>query len=193
MPSTVSPSSKEKTSIPGGVLVLLKMEGNQYRFWLDVLTGPPGYNRGETDGTITFYGDTAFFDNTFEDAENPCILKFRKSGKSISIMSRAASFNCGFGNGVHADGIYEWQKQQETLSNQWLRKQYPQSAFFKADAGQVELFKDENTSQSFNPKKMLVKGNSFLHITETENSIYTEFIAADGSFTYGWIKKTAIR
>jgi len=45
---------KNKSAIPGGQLVLIRMEENKYRFWLDVLTGPPGYNRGETDGTIVF-------------------------------------------------------------------------------------------------------------------------------------------
>lgn len=180
---------KEITSVPGGVLVLLKMEGNQYRFWLDVLNGPPGFNRGETDGTITFKNDTASFDNTFEDAENPCILKFKKTGKIITINSGSTSFNCGFGNGVNADGEYKWKKKQETLDNVWLEKQYPQAPTITLQQ-QVELFKDENGTQSFSPKKYLAKGSTILNIAETDVSTYTEFIETDGTFKYGWIKKT---
>ncbi|HMU47046.1 MAG TPA: hypothetical protein PKC72_11800, partial [Chitinophagaceae bacterium] len=93
MPLENNTAAKEKSAVPGGRLVLIKMEGNQYRFWLDVLTGPPGYNRVETDGTITFRNDTASFDNTYEDAADPCILKFKKTGKTISINSQSTSFN----------------------------------------------------------------------------------------------------
>ncbi len=183
---------KEITSVPGGVLVLLKMEDNQYRFWLDVLNGPPGFNRGETDGTITFKNDTASFDNTFEDAENPCILKFKKTGKIITINSGSTSFNCGFGNGVNADGEYIWKKKQEPLDNNWLKKQYPQAPTIILRQ-QVELFKDENATQPFSPKKYLAKGTTILNIAETDVATYTELIAADGSFKYGWIKKTGVK
>jgi hypothetical protein len=183
---------KEITSVPGGVLVLLKMEGNQYRFWLDVLNGPPGFNRGETDGTITFKNDTASFDNTFEGAEKPCILKFKKTGKSITIDAESTSFNCGFGNGVNADGDYRWKKKQEPLDNNWLKKQYPQAALITLVKEQVELFRDENTKQPFSPKKYLGKGTSILNIAETDAAVYTELIEADGSFKYGWIRKIAL-
>ena len=72
-----TPSKTEKIAGPTGKLVLLKMEGNKYRFWLDVTVGAPSYNAGETDGTITFVNDTASFDNTFEGASQSCILKFK--------------------------------------------------------------------------------------------------------------------
>ncbi|MEO5946768.1 MAG: hypothetical protein ABIP79_08120 [Chitinophagaceae bacterium] len=184
---------KEITSVPGGVLVLMKMEGNTYRFWLDVLKGSPGFNRGETDGTIIFTGDTASFDNTFENAESPCVLRFQKKGQTITIHSQSTSFNCGFGNGVTADGVYRWKKQQVTLDNQWLKKQYPQASTFRVEDDQVELFRDESASQSFTPKLFFKKGDSFINITESEKNIYTEFIDAGGSFKYGWVRKLAIK
>ena len=62
-----NPPETEKQRGPNGQLVLIKMDNNQYRFWLDVTLGWPNYNVGETDGTITFKNDTASFDNTFED------------------------------------------------------------------------------------------------------------------------------
>ena len=180
---------KEITSVPGGVLVLLKMEGNQYRFWLDVLNGPPGFNRGESDGSITFINDTASFDNTHEGAENPCILKFKKTGNTITINSESTSFNCGFGNGVNADGEYSWKKKQELLNNDWLKKQYPQAAMVTVQ-NDAELFKDENATQSFKPKKYVTKSMSILNIAETIDVVYTEYIDMKGNFIYGWIKKS---
>lgn len=184
---------KDKTAVPGGYVVLVKMEDSKYRFWLDVLTGPPGYNRGETDGTITFVNDTASFDNTFEDAENPCILKFKITGTTITINSQSTSFNCGFGNGVNADGDYPRLKTQPVLDNKWLRKEYPSTPYASVTANKAELFQDENCMVPFTPKRFFNKGDSFLSIAETAKSVYTEYFIAPGKFTWGWIKKSDVK
>lgn len=180
---------KDKMAVPGGTLVLLKMEDNKYRFWLDVLNGPPGWNRGETDGTITFSNDTASFDNTFEDAEHPCILKFKVSGNTININSQSTSFNCGFGNGVNADGDYAKLKTQPVFDNGWLKKEYHESPAFIVKANKAEVFQDENGLRPFDKKQYFVKGDKLLSIAETGKTIYTEFITPSGKFIYGWIKK----
>lgn len=192
LPADKNQPPKNKSAIPGGQLVLIRMEENKYRFWLDVLTGPPGYNRGETDGTIVFENDTASFDNTFEDAENPCILKFRRSGPTIHIDSQSTSFNCGFGNGVNADGEYTRLKTQPVLDNKWLRQEYSSSPYAIATAGKTELFQDENCLVPFIPKRYFSKGDSFLSIAETVKSIYTEFIPSPGTFIWGWIRKSDV-
>lgn len=184
---------KDKSAVPGGQLVLLKMEGNQYRFWLDVLTGAPGYNRGETDGTVSFVNDTASFDNTFEDAIDPCVLKFRRSGKNIIISNKAASFNCGFGNGVSADGEYKWLDNQVVLNNAWLKKQYPHSGTLKVGAVKAEMYRDQDGMQSFPAKRYLSKGDEFISIAETEKTVYTERITPDGTLQYGWLRKSDIK
>ncbi|HRX93887.1 MAG TPA: hypothetical protein P5158_07225 [Chitinophagaceae bacterium] len=193
MPLENTVSEKEKSAVPGGRLILIKIEGNQYRFWLDVLTGPPGYNRGETDGIITFVNDTASFDNTYEDAENPCILKFQRKGKTISINSQSTSFNCGFGNGVSADGEFTWLEKQETLNNEWLKKQYLNAPVLEIKSGKAQLYHDQDGFQSFYPKKYLSKNDSFMNIAETETTVYTEFIDAVGNLTWGWIRKSDIK
>lgn len=192
MPVSKTQPPKDKTAVPGGHLVLIKMEDNKYRFWLDVLTGPPGYNRGETDGTIAFVNDTASFDNTFEDAEHPCILKFKLTGNTISINSHSTSFNCGFGNGVNADGEYPRLKTQPVLDNKWLLKEYSNSPMATAASNKTELFQDENCLVPFTPKRYFIKGDSFLSIAETTKSIYTEYIPSAGKFIWGWIRKSEI-
>ncbi len=184
---------KNNSNIPGGNLVLVKMEGSKYRFWLDVLIGPPGYNRGETDGTIVFKNDTASFDNTFEDATNPCILKFKISGNTININSLSTSFNCGFGNGVHADGDYAKLAVQPLLNNEWLKKEYYGSPMAIVTAGKAEVFQDENCMNSFTKKQYFVKGDSLISVTENKNTLYTEFITPAGKFIYGWLKKSALK
>lgn len=185
--------AKAKNAIPGGTLVLQKMEGNKYRFWLDVLNGPPGYNRGETDGTIILVNDTATFDNTFEGAIVPCILRFKKTGNAINIYGFSSSYNCGFGNGVTAEADYAWLKTQPALNNDWLRKEYPESPMATADKDKVEVFRDENCKMSFAPKVYFTKGNNFLSIADTESSIYTEHYSSPGKFISGWIRKADIK
>jgi len=176
-----------------GNLTLLKMEGNKYRFWLDVTIGWPNYNQGETDGTLTFVNDTASFDNTFEDAENPCILKFKVKGNTININSMSTSFNCGFGNGVNADGDYPRLKEQPVMNNAWLKKQYFQTPTIIITAKKAELFQDENTRRPYPQPHYFNKDDSLLSIAETEKTIYTEYFTPAGKFIYGWLRKTDVK
>ncbi len=188
-----NPGNDKDATGPKGTLVLLRMEDNKYRFWLDVTIGWPNYNVGETDGTITFVNDTASFDNTFEDATTPCILKFKLNGTTININSLSTSFNCGFGNGVNADGDYARLKTQPVLNNDWLKKEYHQSPTITITSNKAELFQDENGLRPFTKKQYFVKGDKLLSIAETEKTVYTEFISASGKFIYGWIKKTDVK
>lgn len=189
LPSQKTQIQKDKSAVPGGLLILIRMDGNKYRFWLDVLTGPPGYNRGETDGTIHIVNDTASFDNTYEDAEHPCILRFRISGSTITVNSESTSFNCGFGNGVSADGTFTWLQAQPLLDNKWLRKEYPSTPMVTT-AAKAELFQDENCLVPFAPRQFFPKGESLLSIAETSKSIYTEQIPSPGKLIWGWIRKS---
>jgi hypothetical protein len=178
---------------PSGKLVLLKMDNNKYRFWLDVTVGWPSYNLGETDGTIIFVNDTASFDNTFEGAEKPCILKFRVNGTTININAMSTSFNCGFGNGVNADGDYARLKEQPALNNAWLRKEYPEAPMISITSSTAEIFQDENLSHVFSPKQYLSKGESMPGIVQTGKAVYIEYVNATGKFIYGWIRKSAVK
>ena len=186
-----SPHPKDKSAIPGGSLVLVKMEGSKYRFWLDVLNGPPGWNRGETDGTISFTNDTASFDNSYEDATHPCILKFRHENGTIHINSESTSFNCGFGNGVNADGDYPKLKVQPVISNKWLNDQYHESPVLTVKSKKAALYHDENCKIGKN--EFFPENTSLLNISETEHTFYTEYINPQGKFMWGWIKKTDVK
>jgi hypothetical protein len=191
-PQGEPPASKTNDG-PKGNLVLLKMEGNKYRFWLDVSQGWPYYHVGETDGTISFVNDTASFDNTYEDAANPCILSFRISDNVIHINSHSTSFNCGFGQGVNADGDYTKLKLQPILNNEWLRKEYSQSPEMVVTSKRAEIFQDENCLYPFSPKRYFLKDETFMSIAETEKTVYTEYIPFPGKFVWGWMKKTELK
>lgn len=186
-----NPPATEKARGPNGQLALLKIEGDLYRFWLDVTVGWPSYNVGETDGTIKFINDTASFDNTFDDAERPCILKFQIANNIITINSQSSSFNCGFGNGVHADGEYTFDKLQPTMNNVWLKKEYYSSPSIEVINSKAQLYSDENCF--YKKSQNFLKGNILLSIAETKTSIYTEYITPEGNFIFGWLRKIDVK
>lgn len=188
-----NPPKEALSAGPSGTVVLQKIEDNKYRFWLDVTIGWPSYNLGETDGIISFANDTASFDNTFEGATNSCILKFRISNNVVSINSPSSSFDCGFGNGVHADGDYTRLKKQPLINNQWLKQQYHESPTVMITANKAELFRDEACLHPFIPQQYVFKGNKLLSVAETEKTFYTEFINPEGKFIYGWLKKSGVK
>ena len=105
----------------------------------------------------------------------------------------SSSFNCGFGNGVNADGDYTRLATQPLLNNDCLKKEYIQSLKFIITDNKAELFQDENCLRSFTQKQYFVKGDELLSITETEKTIYTEYISTTGKFVYGWIKKSSVK
>lgn len=135
-----NPPETEMAKGASGTLILLRMDGNKYRFWPDVTIGWPSYNRGETDGTVTILNDTASFDNSYEEAASPCILKFRIQKTSVLLNSQSTSFNCGFGVSVNADGEYKRLAEQPRLDNDWLKKMYGQSPQATISVNKAELF-----------------------------------------------------
>jgi len=183
----------KKATGSAGKLTLLKINGNMYRFWLDVTIGWPSYDRGETDGTITLVNDTASFDNTFEGATSSCILRFTKTNNSITIQSQSNSFNCGFGDNVTANGSYTKAAAQPVFNNEWLKTEYPDALYITIKTTTANLYRDENCLFPFTPNQFFKKGDRLLNITETKSSIYTEFITASGALMYGWLKKEAVQ
>lgn len=188
-----NPPKGEELNGPSGVLSLLKMEGNKYRFWLDVTIGWPSYNQGQLDGIIVFKSDAASFKVNFEDDEHPCLLNFKKKGNTISIDSKSTSYNCGFGYGVHADGNYARDKKQPVLNYAWLQEQNSQSAYFEVTTQKALLYQDENALRPVTAGSYFAKGSRLLNIDETQNTVYTEFITPAGKFLYGWMKKKDVK
>lgn len=180
----------EKDNGYSGTLILLRMESNTYRFFLDVTTGWPNYHIGELDGTIVFKNDSATYSDADEDPEEPCILKFRVSGQTIHINSMNTSFNCEFGQGVYADGDFPWLKKQPKINNAWLRHEYSQSPRAKVTAAKAVIYKDEKCMAPYNPGKYFIKGDELVAIAESGKSIYTEYITPSGKLVYGWVLKT---
>lgn len=186
-----NPPKEYRNEGPTGDLVLLRIENNTYKFWLDLNKGWPSYNMGEASGFITLDHDSASFDNTFEGAEGKCILHFKVSAAKVKVSTDANSFDCGFGNAVVADGNYQKQTKQPVLNNKWLRNYYSNMDTAVILSDKAVIYEDKKLEH---PKKQFfVKGDVIAMVDEDDNSVYTEFISPGGKFVWGWVKKDSLK
>jgi hypothetical protein len=91
---------------PVGQLTVFKEANGTYLFYLDVSTGAPSYNMGSLYGRLTVKDGKATYSNQLEYTDKPCTLDFTVAGETIKVASRKDT-DCGFGNGVYADGDFK--------------------------------------------------------------------------------------
>jgi hypothetical protein len=182
------PPKDEASNGPEGSLTLFKIGDNVYRFWLDANIGWPSYNQGTTDGMITIQGDSAFSDNTYAGAEGKCLLHFYFKKDMVVIVTDGTGFDCGFGNAVYADGNFKKKKKQPIMNNAWLNEQNPEGEKYIVNSTKAVIYEDAKLSKA--KKQYFIKSDVVVSIKEEGQTIYTEFIAANGKFIYGWIKKS---
>jgi len=91
---------------PVGQLTLYKEANDAYLFYLDVSNGAPSYHMGSVYGRLTVKDGKATYNNKLDYADKPCKLDFVFAGNSIKVTS-GADIDCGFGNGVYADGDFK--------------------------------------------------------------------------------------
>lgn len=85
-----------------GHLALIQ-DGSTVRFQLQLQAGPPGYNMGIISGEFVLDKQQGVF---FSDENGPCQLTFTFSDQTVVIKTDPEQMECGFGNGVYADGTF---------------------------------------------------------------------------------------
>jgi hypothetical protein len=96
---------KDVEKEPVGQLTLHKQTADTYLFYLDVNRGAPSYNSGAIYGSLTVKDGEATYNNQLDYGDKPCMLDFVFAGMAIKVTS-GADIDCGFGNGVYADGDF---------------------------------------------------------------------------------------
>jgi hypothetical protein len=74
-------------------------------FYLEASTGKPAYNSGSEYGWLSFNNKTGNYEYMPKDTTQDCNLEFVKKGDKVIIKTLHG--DCGFGNGVYADGTYQ--------------------------------------------------------------------------------------
>ncbi|AVP99410.1 hypothetical protein C7S18_20530 [Ahniella affigens] len=98
-----------------GHLALIQ-EGTTVRFQLQLQAGPPGYNMGIIGGEFELKNGEGIF---FSDENGPCQLTFTFDAKSVVIKTDPEQTECGFGNGVYADGTFPRTSAKTPTFEEW--------------------------------------------------------------------------
>lgn len=170
-------------------LILKKVSGNKYKFWLYVCKGFPSYNSGQVDGFIEFNNTKARF-RLFDDIVGSCKLDFSFNGKSVFIDHDYGNGYCGFGANVTAQGIYPLKRKQVKMEDIEETFQYDaeESRIATAKAYIYKNQTDTNPSTQY-----FIKGDRIPLLKDELDRVYTEFISMSGKFVYGWVKKTDLK
>lgn len=88
-----------------GTILIYPETDSTILFFINVNRGAPSYNYGTLYARLQIKdGKGTFYTNTF--SENGCKLNFRFIKNNLIIETVDAQFDCGFGNGVFADGRF---------------------------------------------------------------------------------------
>ena len=89
-----------------GELKVARIDGENIRFDLSVVAGPPAHNQGMMEGTAQLTEMNVYEYATTEFGGN-CNLQFIFDGEAVEIKTLEGDpATCGFGNGVVADNVY---------------------------------------------------------------------------------------
>lgn len=100
--------SYEKDSTKGGGTITVYPESDStFLFYIDINLGAPSYNGGNLYGRVKITQDTGTFFTKFDYMDNSCKWQFKFNDSSLSIKTVEDQYDCGFGNGVIADGDYK--------------------------------------------------------------------------------------
>lgn len=89
---------------PYGKIALYPESDTTLLFSLFVCVGASSYNLGSTEGRIVLRGDTGYFYKATSTCN--CAWSLFWKGQQLHIQTRKDMFQCEFGMGVYADGVY---------------------------------------------------------------------------------------
>jgi hypothetical protein len=169
-------------------LVIVKLDGNRYKFWLYIVKGYPGYNSGHTEGIILIVKDTAVFIEPDTILSTTCKLIFRFSKNNVEVIQGFS--NCGFGANVYAEGDYPRKSLKATITDIMNTYQYDISTSTVITA---KSFIYDEASAIKVSKKYFIKGDKVYASEEEGDFMFARFMSKTGKYTEGWIKKSTIR
>lgn len=95
----------------GGYLAIEQQDDGSLKFELDITNGAPNYHTGTATGTMPLDGNIATFSTTEFDGD--CQITFTFNGTNVDVKQVSGNdFECGFGQGVVAQGTYTKDKDE---------------------------------------------------------------------------------
>lgn len=172
-----------------GELILAKMQGEQYAFWLTVNRGWPSYNNGFICGQINIMNGQARFLQKSDYADGYCILKFTVKAGLIEIISEGSE-HCGFGHAVYADGKFRLTK--KILNNKYLFASWEgMGEVKKISSEKAILYKDSTLLQPTG--QYFIKNDQVYTSEVSAKGIRIHYMAKGPKYIYGWISQSDLQ
>ncbi len=90
-----------------GMITIYPETDSTVLFYIDICLGDPSYNLGSLYNRVVIKdGQGLFCSNLFSYQDKDCKWLFTFSNDSLKIRTVENNYECGFGNGVIADGDY---------------------------------------------------------------------------------------
>ena len=141
---------------------------------------------GQTAGWMKLRGMKSFYHvsgDWVDSSEEPCSLNFIFENNRITI-SQTGYMNCGYGQGITANGTYL--KIKGALPDFKSRV----GNAYEMDIKSARAYFYDDSSLTYRLKSYLIKGDKFLIFKETPKAIFTVFFDKHHkTYTEGWISK----
>lgn len=91
-----------------GAITIFPNDDSTLLFGINLSVGPPSYNMGALFDTLTLDGSghQGYFESDSGYDDKGCKWQVIFHGDSLSLKTLDGANDCGFGNGVYADGTY---------------------------------------------------------------------------------------
>jgi hypothetical protein len=170
-------------------LVLLRLKNNEYKFWLYVIKGYPGYNSGEIEGIIRIANDSAVYFKKDTLVGFECNVVFHFYSEKVFINH--VDGNCGFGAGVTADGEYPKISSTIPTMKDVADNYQIEVPEYKVVSDKAIIYKSADNSAP--TKQYFVKGDSVYAFEQDNEFVYIQFITKAGKYIEGWLKKSDLK
>ncbi|HPH46654.1 MAG TPA: hypothetical protein PLJ60_03980 [Chryseolinea sp.] len=99
-------SYEKKTEKIGGIVIIYPETDSTVLFYIDVIHGPPSYNMGALYGRLKIKNNNGIFFTKHGHSSSACKWSFEFSNHNLVVKTMDDQNECGFGNGVFADGDF---------------------------------------------------------------------------------------
>lgn len=179
----------KKVDLSTGRIDVIQLAGDKVKYQLGVNTFRDHYG-GKT-GIIGIENNRAVhsYRTEFSDTTSICKLIFHFNGDTLTLKQEGSYWDCGFGYGIYADGVYIKIKKEKPALEGWGITVDNDGSDYRVKADKVIFYKD--SSLSIPTDYYLVKGDKISTTSlapSSEQSVYVEYYNSKKvKFTYGWL------
>ena len=170
-------------------LIFLRLNKQQYRFWLYVIKGYPSYNSGQVEGTVKVEGNKGVFRYTDSISGSECVLKFWFTNTAVTVEEQQG--DCGFGANVSAYGRHPKINSKIPSTATIAAMGQAEVQRYTISVDKAAIYPAANSSKSTG--QYFIRGDEVYVFDETKDRIYFQHVTKKGRFVEGWLDNSSVR